>query len=422
MVSIRRLIALVLLVSLAPFAWAKDEADERLNAELCELMLGHTLRSVSATDFVFDVNKGLGLRGFLGSYPPANAQNAELAAKQGAFYWGHSMAVRRSVDEARAHDSQFHGLSKILYLISDVDVSDLNDNTPGDVVKARFQQIYPVSRLIYFEDIHGEQVLREVPADEAAKLIHVQKIEYFTRDDRGPRFTQSGWTFPKMRGVLTYQNVFQSGSETIDKLLRMARSAEKKGLRIRFNSDFQQALEKARDQVRLEKLEGGRLKAVSEGSRYLKETEFKLAQEGFIKGSVFSIEVWNERGQMVAGILGQRHDNIFSFDTIFYDFVERGSDRILSVAELVALDDAREAKSLIDYAKMAGLAGLLLLHDHGIDVSDAGMVTPFTRGLKGVYVPGDEFAGYIRDLQSRPPVKIDFSKPFSFLERVSNGK
>ncbi len=414
-----RLVTVTSLIFFTATTWAKDEAAEALNLELCERMLGHTLVSTNGADFKFDLSKGLGARGFLGSFPEPTADNMVRASAQGVMYWGHSMAVRKSAIEAAHHDTQFNGLSKILYLISNVDVSDLKDDSDPAEIQSRFVKIFETSDLIYFDMVDGSQVLRKVPLEIARKLIHPKTIEYFTKDDRGPRFSQGGWTFPQMRGVLTYKNVFESGSNTIKNVIKTARGLENKGYTISFNQNFKESLDKARDQVRLEKLEGGGLKAVPDGSRYTKVPEYQMAMDGYAKGHNVSVEVRDPSGRLLAGIIGQHHGNIWAFDTIFYNFVTRDGSRTLTSAELAAMPDAREAKSLIDLAKVAALAALLRLHDHGIDVSDAGMVTVFTAGLKGVYIPGVEFAQHVVDLSSRPLIEVDLKTPFSFSTRAA---
>jgi hypothetical protein len=107
-----------------------------------------------------------------------------------------------------------------------------------------------------------------------------------------------------------------------------------------------------------------------------------------------------------------------AFHTVFYDFESREDGHLLTSEELLAMKDVRNgARSLIENAKACALAGILRLHDAGIDVSDAGMVTPFTASIKGVYVTGDQFADYVRELQSRPIVDLDLTTPFTFLNR-----
>lgn len=398
----------------AHIAIAKTDGETRFQQELCEGMLGHTL--INREQLQFDQSRGIGSRGFLGSYPEATAENMRLAFSQGVMYWGHSIAVRRNALEAAAHDANFDGLAKILYFISPIDVSDLNDDSDPQVVQERFRQIFETSEIVYFEGDHPGRKMFRISPDVAKRLIHPQAINFFTKDDRGPRFTQSGWTFPSIRGVLTYENVFASNSNTIKNIIKQARSLEKKGYTITFNTNFREALEKARYQVRLEH-EDGKLKAISEGSRYMKDPEFNSALEGFAQGSHVSVEVRDANNRLLAGVIGQHHKNVWAFDTIFYDFVDReDGSRIFTSQELTAMDDARQAKSLIDYAKIAVLAALLRLHDHGIDLSDAGMVTHFTAALKGQYIPAQDFLKHIRELSSRPTIEVDL-KPFSFVNR-----
>ncbi len=88
------------------FASAAAVSSE-LDNQLCERMLGLTLKSREPLDF--DRGAGLSMRGFLGAAPSLTLDtNAELSAK-GIFFWGHSFAVMKSLEEAEAHDKKFEG-------------------------------------------------------------------------------------------------------------------------------------------------------------------------------------------------------------------------------------------------------------------------------------------------------------------------
>lgn len=409
-------IALTLIVTLfTATSWAKDEG-EALARELCEGLLGHTLVSVPP-EFKFDVSKALGARGFLGSFPEPTSDNRAIAASQGVIWWGHSMRVVKNEMAAAEHDRHFDGLSKVMYFLSDVDVSDLSDDTDKEVVQSRFVKVFETGRLVYFDMVDGRQTMREVPREVARRVIHPKKIEYFTKDDRGARFTQGGWVFPQMRGVLTYKNVFESGSGTIKDIVKDARGLERQGYQILFNHNPVEALEKSRDQMRIEKDEQGKLIVQLDNSRYGDSHEFEGALDNIKKGRAISVEVRDPKGKLVAGIFGERNGNIFHLDTVFYDYVDRETGESLTKEQLGAMQDVRKAKSLMQLAKIAALATVLRLHDHGINVSDVGMVSNFTAGIKGVYISGDEFAGFVNDLSSRPQVDVDLTTPFSFVSR-----
>jgi Leu/Phe-tRNA-protein transferase len=394
-----RLSLLSLVLSLSAPAFANTE----LNQKICEKMLGTTL--VSAQPLEFDLNAGLGMRGFLGAYPEATGDNSVLLASQGVMFWGHSFAVKKSLAEAQAHDAKFTGLSKIAYLISDVDVSDLHDDTPDDIVRERFEKIFATADFVYWDDTEAIIKKQDIPAKlvrmdkaAAAKLIVPETIGYFTRDDRGPRFTQSGWVFPKIRGELNYKTIFESGSTTIKKIMQDARKFLSRGYTITFNTNYEEALNMVRDQARVEKDESGRAVKVPENSRYREPAVYGKALEGYRSGHGFSVEVRDPQGKLVGGILGERHGNIVALETTFYGYEDRPDGTF---------------KSQIDFAKMAVLAALKRLHEHGIDVVDANMVTPFTASLKGEYVSAAQFAGDIERLRRMPPIEIDLTRPWS---------
>jgi len=395
---------LVLVMTIAAYAspsWAAHSPE--LNQKLCEQMLGVTLISAEPGQVPeFDLMAGLGMRGFLGAYPEATGANAAHLASQGVMYWGHSFAVKKTLAEAEAHDAQFQGLAKIMYLISDVDVADLNDETPDEIVRERFRQIFAESQMVYWDDSEAIISKSAVPAkfvqvdmNVARRLILPETVGYFTLDERGPRFTQSGWVFPKIRGELNYDAIFNSGSGTIKKVLKEARALSAKGYTFTFNQNFEEALNAARDQIRLETNESGVKVKVPANSRYREPEVYNKALEAYRAGHALSVEVRDPEGRLIAGILGERHGNIIALETIFYGYVERPDGSF---------------RSNLDEAKMAVLAALQRFHEHGINVADAGMVTPFTASLKGEYVAAAKFAADIEELRRRETIAIDFSR------------
>lgn len=395
---------LLSLILISNSALAQNSAE--LNQQLCARMLGLTLTSaVPGQPLEFDRMAGMGMRGFLGSFPESTAPEAAPLPAQGLNFWGQAFAVKKSLAEAQAHDLKFHGLGKVIYLISDVDVTDLTDESPAEVVQARFDKIFTESPMYYWDDsenmLSGSPIpakLIQVDKEMARRLIATEVISYFTKDDRGPRFMQTGWTFSKIRGVLRYATVFESGSTTNQKSLRNARSLAAKGYTFTFNQNFKEALDMARDQVRLEKDANGVQRKVAPNSRYLIHPEvYNKTLAAYHAGHAFSAEVRDPNGRLIAGILGERHGNIVALETVFYAYEERPDGSF---------------KSHIDEAKMAALSVLIRLHEYGIDVADAGMVTPFTAGLKGVYISAENFAAEIEGLRRQPVIEIDFSKPW----------
>jgi Leu/Phe-tRNA-protein transferase len=349
---------------------------------------------------------GFGMRGFLSAFPQPSAEAAAKLASQGVMFWGHSVAVMKSIEAARAHDQKFSGLSKIMYLISAIDVSDLNDETPKEIVQARFKEIIAHSPLVYWDDsesiLHpdsnSEPKFVEADMDLVKSMMVPKTIEYFTRDERGPRFGQAGWVFPAIRGELNYADVFHSGSKTIQKILKEGRSLVSNGYTVNFNQDFLESLNAARDQIRLEKGADGVLRKLEPNSRYRDPDVYKMALEGHHAGHNFSVEVRDPNGKLVGGVLGERNGNIVALDTVFYTYDERPDGSF---------------RSNIDMPKIAVLAALQRLHESDIDVVDAGMVTPFTANLKGRYVSAKKFAQDIERLRTRNPISIDFSKAWN---------
>ncbi|HMN70043.1 MAG TPA: hypothetical protein PKC28_15990, partial [Bdellovibrionales bacterium] len=321
--------------------------------------------------------------GFLGAFPQPDPIAAHAAYSQGLFWWAHSFKVVKTVAEAKADDSKekHNGSGKISYLISDVDVSDLPDGRVGNpadeenlkIIQARFREVIANTRMIYWDDsnqILGKDpsippMMFEIPREVWGPLLHPSTIGYYSKDHIGPRFNQSGWVFPRMRGEVTYKNVFESGSGTINKLLKAARSFVNKGGKIEFNRDFKTSLDHARDQWRFGEDKDGNKILVPGSSRYLAPDVYQKAVDAYKAGIAFSVEVRDPDGKLVAGSIGFRYHNVVSMDTIFYN-IENNPEKGFP--------------SRIDEAKFAVLAGTQRLNEAGINVIDGGMVTPFTAG------------------------------------------
>ncbi len=389
----------------------------------------------TALTLAFDLDQALGMRGFLSSNPEPNPENNAKAAAQGVFHWGHSIAVVESIEIARAHDSRFRGLEKIVYFISPISVSDLlvssvdgsltrevNEASPEvevNRVQSRFKEIFESSDLVYFDDskaiLSGDNSipaeLKIVDRDFARGIMDPAKMYYFNPDNRGPRFSQHGWVFPQIRGVVTYQNVFESNSKTIKKIWDQFRSLTNQGYTVTFNTDFRAALEKAKSQMRLEKNAEGGFAGVVANSRYRDPETFNLALKSYEVGDTFSVELRDPQGRLLAGSIGTRNGNLISMETVFYDFINSQTREVIDIEELKNSADLSQVKSLIDFAKIAVVGAVMHFHKVGIDVIDGGMVTPFTAGIKGVYVSGSEFAEHVRVLNSRPKIDLRLSEP-----------
>jgi Leu/Phe-tRNA-protein transferase len=412
---IRLLIAFVFFLPVLTFA-------DRLSAKAigCEDLLGVTIVKIEPSGAViFDLDKGLGLRGFLGSAPAYNAKSAEMAGRQGVSYWAHSFAVFPNLEAAREHDHQFNETSKTNYIISNENVSFLRDDSPASLVQPLFVKLFNSSEVVYFEDVR-DSTGKKLPAENAlihymdkgfaTKLIDATTFQYFTQDDRGPRFISAGWTFTKKRGVSIYDHVFARDkkgtiiSRDVRRLIRRAQNLIKEGGRITFNENFLEALNMARDQYRL----GNDGKKV-QNSRLIDDPELYAGMLEMNKlGNAFSTEVREASGKLIAGVISTRAGNIFKGDTIFYETPRPPQEGESAETENI--------KNRADDAKMAALLVTIRLNRYGIGISDVGMVTETSAKLGCIYVSSAQFAAEVVKLNQIPFVEIEFGRPIELDE------
>ncbi len=252
--------------------------------------------------------------------------------------------------------------------LSAIDLQKENKN----LAKNTFEELTSKGKLVWF-DLEGEAQF--VSKDQINKMFDTENMELIVIDGKlGPVLYQTGWFYPKVRGVIEYSYTLEG--KTYKKLYKKIRTLFRQGHSVTFNKDIDQCLEKVISQRRKGQPEGS--------SRYKNENLVNGLKESFAKGSAFSIEVWDSSGKLVGGSIGNRDGNLFSPDTVFYDH--------------------------IDFAKIAVVALIDRLKKSGIDVVDAGMVTPFTAALKGQYVTTE----YFEQLRKTIPadVEVDLNTPW----------
>jgi Leu/Phe-tRNA-protein transferase len=333
------------------------------------------LQSISEANQVEELFKqaatGISHRGFLGNVPVANPLTESLAREKGMMRWGLRIYVQPSLEAAQLHAAaEPDVLMQGVYLIG--------EPTHKFESKAKATVLFndlSAHGLYYFGNGHAEKI---EPTLVSSRLIPDQLRWSISEPDRGPYIYQHGWFFPKVRGTIRFADT--TASVTYKNVRKLARKLASSGFKITFNHDFVKSLDMVKEQERKGQ-EGG-------NSRFKDPEVYQEALSAFNNGQAFSVEVWDDKGSLVGGLISFRTGNLYSPDSVFYDNVNY--------------------KNAIDFSKVAMVALMDRLQGAGIPFVDAGMVTPFTASMKGRLVSGDDFIKMVKSLPETPAV-VDFS-------------
>ncbi len=357
-------------------------------------------------------------RGFIASQPPLNPQLAALVAKRGLMWWGVRFYPVASLEAALQHSAaETDVFMQGNYII----VPAMANGTTMASLTSRhaptvFRELLKTSEVVFIENRFDAnpktglalidpatnraqglvQTVRKVRRDVIDQAITLNELSWYENDPQhGPFFVQSGWTLPQFRGVIPRANIFDPPNENGHRKLAkaystsliLARQLKANGWVFLFNGDFQQALDKVRDQKR---------KVGNEwiaNSRYQEKALYDSALASYHSGRAYSVEVWGPidpvtgKRTLVGGIIGNAEGALFSPDSTFYDAINY-------------------PKIGIGFAEIAGVMLGERLAEHGVDLMDAGMVTPFTKGLRGKVIPTKQFLIMVDRLDHN--VNIDF--------------
>ena len=312
---------------------------------------------------------GITGRGYLGYLPKLTPESSDLGRAKGMMYWGLRIYVQPSIEMAKKHASEESDLlMQGVYLIGDL--KSEQEISP----KEAFDRL--VGNGVYY---FGDQKVEKIDSDFISQHVNSADLSWLMSEaERGAYLYQHGWFFPKIRGVIKYEDTAES--KTYKKLRKQARSLIESGFKITFNRDFGQALDKVANQARRGQEAGS--------SRFTDEEIYNEMLANYASGQAFSVEVWDSAGRLVGGVIGNRSGNLYSPDSVFYD--------------------TENYSNGINFAKLGIVALMDRMNDAGIPFVDAGMVTPFTAALKGQYIPGRQFLELIRALPAEERA-IDFS-------------
>jgi Leu/Phe-tRNA-protein transferase len=360
----------------------------------------------------------LSYRGFVASGPPPSPALNSLLAKRGIFNWGVRFFVVDSIGSAKKHsaketDNFMQGNYIVIPGFNEAELQNLIKRSGPEA----FRDVIAKGELVYVEnsfDADPATGLAKVDPETKQAVGLKQRVRRVRRDvleqsvdpdqmvwqlkvaETGPYLVQSGWVLPQGRGVIERDNIFnppdasgrRSLSTSYKNILYFARKKAREGFTFTFNRDFRRALDMTRDQERRNS-DGS---WSSETSRYKDLETYNAALESFNAGTGISVEVWNEKGELVGGALAFREGPIFKIDSVYYD-------------------NRRYPSEGIDFAKAAGVMLGERLADAGIDILDMEMLSPYSKSLRGRVVPTKYFFKQIDGLN--PNAQVDLVTPWS---------
>jgi Leu/Phe-tRNA-protein transferase len=406
---LRLLTAFIIMCPLAAFARLDgDPATVDLEQhEKCLGLLtdGYFHRYVDSGNYRTNSSKSVGwARQWTGPNPGEGVAATLEAFKQTLLWWDYSFTVVKSVEEARALEmkERIPHVYKTAFIISDVDVSHFDTDTPRSVLLPTFTQAFENSRIIEFIDIFdakGKLVpdrYEVVDVDKAnfSRLADLNKI-YWHADWRGAHFSFDGWTQLKYRGMLSYDDMFRRNSkgwiENSDirrGLKRLVEFYQKEGGEIFLNYDFDRSLKLNGDMVRSD----GNGKMIA-NSRYADENIANTARELYRLGKAFSMEGVLPSNKIPANQIGFITGRMLSGDTVYYESGQQDLARALIIA------------GMVHFKKQ-----------HGIGAMDGNVASKFSKQAGSKFVPIEEFHEIFEPLIQEPPPHFEERRGFTLQE------
>jgi|GEM_PF-3619654 len=366
----------------------------------------------SENSYRLDVSHGFGYRRYKGQYPGESVASTIQAFQNGAMWWDYSIAFAPSIEAARADDEKHDHAYKMAYLITDMDVSQFDANTPRQWLVKAFTDAFSNSKvpLIEFRDNYNDQGKKVKLPGNRYEIEFVDKAKFseivdlndvaYSKDKHGSRFKFWGWTFPEYRGVSFHDQIFKLNvngriaNDDIRRIIGKMIAFEEAGGKIVWNWNFNKALDRAKNMER-DDGNGNKVK----NSRYYEDPhQVPVALEMYARGEAFSAEAYDKDGKMLAGGIFFRIGNMVSGDTVFFDDPDTGQ----------MLDP--------DLARMVELATAMRLSRLGIPLHDVNVVTPFTKQVGGVYIPASNFSELHKVLSTQKPTFLEYDRPFNLRE------
>lgn len=373
-------------------------AEQPKTADSCERILAgsdEALYRFIFGNYVRHYEDGLGVRGYMGGAVPNTPYTLELALEYGLIWWGMKWHMVSSLEEAVAHRlrvREYYMTKKSPF--TDVIVAGQyilgSEEEIGIFAEGQTNMPIPpekmrelISRGAYEIDETGKSTF--IPPEQLARRVSLDsttfnKMDHLPASGGKNSISQSGWVAFKMHGLHDYST--WKNSDAAKRLRKSARQLMDRGYTLRFNVDYEAMLNKIRDQVRSyrvedakvdengNKIEGKRENHLPDSNRYTKDNVYRSALGLLKAGRGYSVGLYNEKNELVAGEIGFRSGNHFYGDSVFYDD--------------------------IDHARICALALFEVLDAAGMPYSDPGMITVYTASMGAELVPFPEYMAKIK--------------------------
>ena len=321
--------------------------------------------------------QGISDRGFISGEFDGEAVDA-LVAKDRLVYWYIRIFVVPSIKDP---------LMQGVYLINKGENAEQTSTLIYEAAGQVFNRMLKNDSMYFFK-VKEDGATEVVPPELIAENLNPEKMFWDLNDpEHGPYIRQNGYALPRYRGVIRYEDTIGSGRyKDAKKLTRQL--VDERGFRVRFNVDFEAALNMVRDQKRL--VEGQWVSnSLYKNDDGTPNANYRDTLAAFKAGRAFSVEVWNKEGELVGGIIGKIDGTLYSPESTFYD-------------------QARYPDIGIRFSEIGVMAMMERLHEAGIDFADAGMVSTFTALMRGLLVPAIVFEKMAGTLPST--ANVDFSR------------
>lgn len=305
---------------------------------------------------------GLGFRNYISAFPdPKDLQaEAELTAL-GFINWGITVVPVKNIQGAVEFLAKYTSMKNeyadpILRPLFLIDAEGTIASVPSENLNEkldRYYQLLKTGTLFYlWHDEHADPVF--YPLADRARFSYspdrTQRLDF----PMGEAFSNLGWAFPLERGLLLNSDLLKS--KTYKNLMYEARRHYRKGVRFRFNQDFEKTLKALAEQERRGQ--------TSSMNRFLKESVRERFRKLYASGYAFAFEAFDESvnpPKLLGGIVGLKFGAILSINTVHGE--------------------------KIDWAKILGAAFSDIAEGQDFSAVDMGMASSYSTSIKSGYHP-----------------------------------